>query len=55
MTRSFIKNMCSWFKTSFWDKLFAKRPEKYFQKRKTPKHYYKGKELQQIASAKRKK
>ncbi|MCS7109222.1 MAG: hypothetical protein NZ903_00280 [Candidatus Micrarchaeota archaeon] len=54
MTRSFIKNICAWFKSAFWDKIFAKKPQKYHQKRETPKQYYKGKEMQQFSSLKKK-
>ncbi|MEM3369480.1 MAG: hypothetical protein QXT72_01065 [Candidatus Micrarchaeia archaeon] len=54
MTRSFIKNMSSWFKSTFWDRVFSKKPESYSKKKKTPKQYYKGKERQQISSMKKK-
>ncbi|MEM2175024.1 MAG: hypothetical protein QXI58_05330 [Candidatus Micrarchaeia archaeon] len=47
MTRSIIKNICAWFKSCFWDKIFVKKTREYKRKIKTPETYYKTKERMQ--------
>jgi hypothetical protein len=51
MTRSMVRNVSAWLRSSFWDKVFVKtRPE--IPKVKTPKSYYRSKAAQQITAQK---
>ena len=55
MTRSMVKNISAWVRSSFWDKIFVRKPESYVRKVKTPKSYYRGKARQQADSQNSKK
>ena len=49
MTRSMIKNICAWFRSCFWDKIFMKKSQQ-VQRIGTPQFYYKAKARQQTES-----
>jgi hypothetical protein len=48
MTRSMVKNISAWFRSSFWDKIFIKKPQTVKKKGRTPQIYYKSKMKQQL-------
>lgn len=49
MTRSMVRNISAWLRSSFWDKVFVKTRQE-TPKVKTPKSYYRSKAAQQITA-----